>query len=76
METVLLTVMLIFGTEDQLILADAFHSPDECWAALSDSGHDGLCVSEAPPAQMLRPVARPDDLCRAPCVAIRPEARK
>lgn len=71
----LITVLLIWTPNDHLVLADAFYDVDECWRALSASGADGMCVSEAPPVAMLRPVARPDDLCRAPCTAIRPMGR-
>ena len=71
----LLTVMLLWGADDGLYLVDAFDSPGECWSALSASGTDGMCVSEPPPVQMQRPMARPDDLCRAPCVALRPQGR-
>lgn len=74
-EAALLTVLLLYGADDRLYLADAFYSADECWATLTAGADDGTCISEAPPVEMLRPQARPDDFCRAPCVSLRPIAR-
>ena len=76
MTTILVTVLLMWGPDDGLYLIDVFTDTDECWLALSASGQDGMCVSTPPPVAQMRPQARPDDLCRAPCMAIRPEARK
>jgi hypothetical protein len=72
----LITVLLLWGDDGQLVLADAFHSFDECWAALTSQAKDGQCVSEAPPVEMLTPPSRPADLCRpAPCRVVRPPTR-
>lgn len=71
------TVLVLWTANDVPVLAAAYERPEECWAALNASDFDGYCISAWPVATTapLRPQARPDDLCRAPCVALRPHGR-
>lgn len=50
--------------------------PAEC-VTYAEIIPDTICVHEGefPRRPSLRPVARPENLCRAPCEVIRPQAR-